>query len=38
MAKDFKCQMCGAEFDTREQLDEHNRTKHAGAGSPATKS
>ncbi|HJR33766.1 MAG TPA: hypothetical protein VJ817_02370 [Gemmatimonadales bacterium] len=37
MPKDFRCKACGAEFDTKEQLDAHNRAKHpemAPAGSP----
>jgi len=31
MANDpgFDCQQCGAHFDTREQLDRHNRQQHS---------
>ncbi len=34
MAKDFRCQACGAEFDTKDQLDTHNRNQHP-SGKPA---
>jgi hypothetical protein len=27
--KDFACKACGAEFDTRDQLDRHNEQQHA---------
>lgn len=30
--KGFACQACGAEFDTREQLDNHNRKQHQHGG------
>jgi hypothetical protein len=38
--KGFACPACGAEFDTREQLENHNRKQHqqggqAGAGGSA---
>jgi hypothetical protein len=26
--KDFACPACGAEFETREQLDNHNQKEH----------
>ena len=26
--QDFRCAACGAEFSTREQLEEHNRQAH----------
>lgn len=32
--KDFTCRACGAQFDTREKLDQHNRREH-GAGQQA---
>jgi hypothetical protein len=28
------CRACGAEFDSREQLDEHNRREHAHEAQP----
>jgi hypothetical protein len=30
--KDFSCPACGAEFETREQLDTHARKEHQHAG------
>ena len=26
--KDFTCRACGAQFDTRDSLDQHNRREH----------
>ncbi len=26
--KDFTCRACGAQFDTRDRLDQHNRREH----------
>jgi hypothetical protein len=46
MANEFKCQACGASFDSKEALDKHNKASHpaaagsgtgAGAGSSAQK-
>jgi hypothetical protein len=37
MPKDFRCKACGAEFDTREQLESHNKREHpemTPAGTP----
>jgi hypothetical protein len=35
MATEFRCKACGAEFDTKNQLDAHNRVQHpAGANPP----
>ena len=36
MSKDQKitCEACGTEFDTREQLDQHNRREHAHEAQP----
>jgi len=32
--KDFECRQCGAHFDSRDDLDRHNRSQHsAQAGS-----
>jgi hypothetical protein len=28
------CRACGAEFDSREQLDQHNRREHAHEAQP----
>jgi len=28
------CEACGTEFDTREQLDQHNRREHAHEAQP----
>ncbi len=28
MATEFRCKACGAEFDSKEQLDAHNRNQH----------
>jgi hypothetical protein len=28
------CEACGAEFDSREQLDRHNRREHASEAQP----
>jgi hypothetical protein len=30
--KDFSCPACGAEFETREQLEEHGRKEHRHGG------
>jgi hypothetical protein len=27
---EYRCQQCGAEFPTREELQEHNQRMHAG--------
>jgi hypothetical protein len=40
--KNFECKACGATFDTKEQLDGHNRREHssgatAGAGASTGK-
>jgi hypothetical protein len=32
--KGFRCQACGAEFDTREQLQEHGRKEHKKESKP----
>ena len=29
MAQNHKCQICGAEFTSESQLEEHNRTMHS---------
>lgn len=29
MADEYECDMCGATFDTEEQLQEHNQEEHA---------
>jgi len=29
MAQDHKCQICGAEFDSAEKLEDHSRTMHS---------
>jgi hypothetical protein len=35
MAKErMRCRACGAEFDSREQLDQHNRREHAHEAQP----
>jgi hypothetical protein len=35
MAKDkIFCEACGAEFESREQLDRHNRREHASEAQP----
>ncbi|HEV8456002.1 MAG TPA: hypothetical protein VGQ69_06650 [Gemmatimonadales bacterium] len=34
MPKNFRCNACGAEFDTKDELDTHNRTMHP-TGTPA---
>jgi hypothetical protein len=39
----YECKACGAKFDTKEQLDGHNRREHssgatAGAGAGSSKS
>lgn len=41
--KGFACPACGAEFETREQLDSHNTTSHShdqgtGSGSESRQS
>ncbi|MGQ0701948.1 MAG: hypothetical protein ACT4PM_02305 [Gemmatimonadales bacterium] len=28
MAQEFRCKACGAEFDTKDKLDQHNRQQH----------
>ncbi len=30
--RNFACPTCGAEFDTRQQLDNHNRREHQRGG------
>lgn len=30
--KDFTCRACGAQFDTRDRLDRHNRREHGAQG------
>ncbi|MGH7639215.1 MAG: hypothetical protein ACREOK_16310 [Gemmatimonadaceae bacterium] len=30
--KEFSCPACGAEFDTREQLEKHGKEKHQQSG------
>jgi hypothetical protein len=32
MAQEFTCPACGAEFDTREQLEAHGRNEHQAQG------
>ena len=27
--RDFECQQCGAHFDSRDALDQHNRQQHS---------
>ena len=29
MAQNHKCQICGAEFDSTEKLEDHSRTMHS---------
>ncbi len=33
MAAEFRCRACGAEFDSKNQLDAHNRSQHP-SGNP----
>ena len=32
----FNCRACGEDFNTREQLDEHNKREHPGGRSPGS--
>lgn len=34
MAAEFKCKACGAEFDSKNQLDAHNRSQHTQGNPP----
>jgi hypothetical protein len=34
MAEQEKCQMCGAEFQNKEELQRHNEEKHPGQAPP----
>ena len=34
--KPYRCAACGAEFGTRNELDQHNKVKHPGQKKPDT--
>jgi hypothetical protein len=36
-AEDYTCQMCGAKFKSQGELDQHNKTEHAGTPSEPSK-
>jgi hypothetical protein len=35
--QDYTCQMCGAKFKSQTELDQHNKTEHAGTPSEPSK-
>ena len=36
MATEFRCKACGAEFDSKDQLDTHNRNQHPSGSQSGT--